>query len=53
MPKLIIEFQNKTHEVNLPEGKVTVGRSKKCKLYLPDGNLSREHCAFITVGIVG
>lgn len=50
MPKLIIEFQNSSRDVDLHEGRHRLGRSKKCELFVPDSNLSREHCCFVVVG---
>jgi pSer/pThr/pTyr-binding forkhead associated (FHA) protein len=47
MPKLIVEFQNGTREIELSGPRTTLGRSKKCGIFIPDGNLSREHCCFL------
>lgn len=47
MPRLIIEFQNASRDVPLKEGRHTLGRSKKCEIFIPDSNLSREHCCFV------
>jgi pSer/pThr/pTyr-binding forkhead associated (FHA) protein len=49
MPRLIV-FDDQVRGVDLPEGTVIIGRSKKSDVPIRDTILSRKHCAIVATG---
>jgi hypothetical protein len=53
MPARLLIFTGKLKGKALampPEGKIVLGRSQQAHITIPDGNLSRAHCAVVAAG---